>query len=145
MLYFDDMEVGSSYTVGEYEFKEEEMIRFAREWDPQPFHIDPEAASKTPMGGITASTCHILAVAARLMQQEQPLAVIAGARHELDLLQPTRPGDRISKVVTCLEKRPSKSKPDRGIVIFEAHLKTQTGAGVANIRSTFVLARKPQQ
>jgi len=146
MLYFDDVEVGWTSTVGEYEFKEDEIIRFAREWDPQPFHIDPEAAKQTPMGGITASACHIFSVAAWLMRLEaQPLAVIAGARHEFDLLQPARPGDRLSKVATCVEKRASRTKSDRGIIVYESFLRTQGGIDVAKIRSTLVVARNQQQ
>ena len=145
MLYFDDIEVGASFTGGEYEFREDEIIRFAREWDPQPFHIDPEAAKSTPMGGITASACHILAVAAWLMRYDEPVAVIAAARHEFDLLAPARPGDRISKTAACMEKRPSRSKIDRGIAIYEAYLKNQDGMDVAKIRSTLVIARKQAQ
>ena len=142
MRYFDDIEVGSSETTsGEYEFKENEIIRFARDWDPQPFHVDPELAKASPMGGITASSCHVLAVAAWLMRYEEPLAVIAVARHEFDLLQPARPGDRIVKVATCVEKRASKSKPDRGIAIFDTYLRTQTGTDIAKLRSTLLVAR----
>ncbi|MEJ6022215.1 MaoC/PaaZ C-terminal domain-containing protein [Ramlibacter sp. PS4R-6] len=144
MEYFEDLEVGVAHTVGEFELREEDIIRFASEWDPQPFHVDPEAARRTPMGGITASACHIMAVAAWLMRYQKPLAVIAAARHEFDLLNPARPGDRISKTSTCLEKRPSKSKPDRGIAIFDSLLKTQAGTEIARLRSTIVVARRGQ-
>src|SRR5437762_3186131 len=99
MRYFEQIEVGTPIAnSGQYEFKEADIIRFASEWDPQPFHIDPEAAMKTPMGGLTASACHIFAVTAWLMRyDDEPLAVIAAAKHEFELLQPARPGDRISK------------------------------------------------
>ena len=78
------------------------------------------------------------------MRKEEPVAVIAAAKHELELLHPARPGDRISKTVACLEKRPSKSKPDRGIAIFSTDMKTQNDVVFAQIKTTLLLRRKPK-
>ena len=133
MLYFEDVEVGSARTSGEFELTEEDVVEFARVWDPQPFHVDPEAARESPFGGLTASTCHIFCVAAKLLSQMEPLAVIAAARHELDLLRPARPGDRLSMTVACAEKRASRSKADRGTVRLESELKTTDGSVTARL------------
>jgi acyl dehydratase len=103
MLYFEDVEVGSARTSGEFELTEREVIDFARAWDPQPFHVDPQAAARSPFGGFTASACHVFCVGAKLLSEMEPLAVVAAARHELDLLRPARPGDRLSMTVTCTE------------------------------------------
>ena len=73
----------------------------------------------------------------------EPLAVIAAARNELDLLRPARPGDRLSMTVACAEKRPSTKKPDRGTVRLESELKTTDGSVTARLVSTIVLARRP--
>ncbi len=143
MLYFEDLEVGSARTSGGFALTEEDVVEFARVWDPQPFHVDPEAARESPFGGLTASTCHIFCVAAKLLSQMEPLAVIAAARHELDLLRPARPGDRLSMTVACAEKRPSTKKPDRGTVRLESELKTTDGSVTARLVSTTVLARRP--
>lgn len=103
MLYFEDVEVGSARTSGEFELTEQGVVEFARAWDPQPFHVDPEAARRSPFGGLTASACHIFSVAGKLLSEMEPLAVIAAARHELDLLKPARPGDRLSLTVVRRE------------------------------------------
>jgi acyl dehydratase len=142
VLYFEDVEVGSSRTSGEFELTEKDVVDFARAWDPQPFHIDPEAALRSPFGGLTASACHVFCVAARLLSEMEPLAVIAAARHELDLVRPARPGDRLSMTVACAEKRESRSKPDRGSVSFVSELKTSDGSVTARLTSTIVLARR---
>ena len=142
MLYFEDVEVGSARTSGKFELTEDEVIQFARVWDPQPFHVDPGAARASPFGGLTASTCHVFCVASKLLSEMEPLAVIAAARHELDLLRPARPGDRLSLTVACAEKRPSKTKPDRGTVRLESELRTDDQQVTARLTSTIVLARR---
>jgi acyl dehydratase len=142
MLYFEDVEVGSARASGEFELTEKDVVDFARSWDPQPFHVDPEAARRSPFRGLTASACHVFCVAARLLSQMEPLAVIAAARHELDLVRPARPGDRLSMSVACAEKRASRSKPDRGTVRFESELTTTDGSVTARLTSIIVLARR---
>jgi acyl dehydratase len=143
MLYFEDLELGSTRTSGEFEFTEQEVVEFARVWDPQPFHVDPVAARRSQFGGLTASACHVFCVAARLLSEMEPLAVIAATRHELELVRPTRPGDRISMTVACVEKRGSQSKPDRGTVRFDSELKTSDGEVTARLVSIILLARRP--
>ena len=142
MLYFEDVEVGSARTSGAFELTEDEIIEFAREWDPQPFHIDPEAARASPFKGLTASACHIFSIAGKLLSQMEPLAVIAAARHELDLVRPARPGDTLALTVKCVEQRPSRTKLDRGTVRLESELTTPDEQVTARLTSTLVLARR---
>lgn len=144
MLYFEDLAVGGTRTSGAFELTEQDVVEFARAWDPQPFHVDLEAARRSQFGGLTASACHVFCVAARLLSEMEPLAVIAATRHELELLRPARPGDRLSLSVTCVEKRGSRSKPDRGTVHFASELTTTDRLVTARLGSTIVLARRPR-
>ena len=143
MLYFEDIELGSTRTSGEFELTEQDVVEFARVWDPQPFHVDPAAARQSQFGGLTASACHVFCVAARLLSEMEPLAVIAAKRHELELVRPVRPGDRLSMTVACVDKRGSQSRPDRGTVRFDSELKTPDGLVAARLVSFILLARRP--
>lgn len=145
MLYFEDIRVGDSVVSGSYEFSEDEMIAFAKKWDPLPFHIDPVAAAHTPMKGLIASSCQTFSVYALLLnsRMDEPIAGIASMKHEIDLPAPVRPGDILSLKVTYLEKRPSESKPDRGLVTIEGVLNNQTGSIVLRAKSLTLVRRRP--
>ena len=143
MVFFEDIEVGSTRSTGEIELTEEAIMHFAQQWDPQPFHVDLEAATQSPFGGLTAAGCHVFCVATRLANQLKPLAVIAGLKQELEFPQPARPGDRLSLTSECIAKRISESKPDRGIVTFQAEITNQEGVPVLRMKSILMLARRP--
>lgn len=143
MLHFEDFRIGDARTAGEHALSEEEIIAFAREWDPQPWHVDHEAAARSPMQGITASSAHTYAIAARLLNRMSPVAGIASLRHELELPAPVRPGDRLTMTMTCVEKRASGSKPDRGLVTFDSVLVNQAGTVVLKMRSLMMIKRRP--
>jgi acyl dehydratase len=134
MLYFEDFLVGQSRSAGEHELTAQDILAFARQWDPQPWHVDPVAAEQSPMRGLTASSCHTYSIAALLLSRMEPAAGIASLKHEIGLPNPARPGDRLTLTMTCVEKRTSASKPDRGLVAFDGVLANQSGcrrAGVA--------------
>jgi acyl dehydratase len=118
---------------------ENEMVAFARQWDPQPWHVDREAAERSPMQGITASSCHTYCVTALLLSRMSPVAGIASLKHEFELPAPARPGDCLTLAMTCVEKRPSESKPDRGLVTFESVLTNQAGTVVLKLRSLMMI------
>jgi acyl dehydratase len=139
MLYFEDFRVGDARSAGVYEMREEEMVAFARQWDPQPWHIDRDAAERSPMQGLTASSCHTYSVAALLLNRMGPVAGIASLKHELELPAPARPGDRLTFTMTCVDTRVSESKPDRGLVTFESVLTNQTGVVVLKLRSLMMI------
>lgn len=116
--WFEDMTPGDADTIGEYLVDELEMVEFAKKWDPFPFHIDKALAEKSIHAGLIASGEYSMAVKQILLHRKGiPPGVMASMGYdELRYLKPVRPGDRISVRLEVLEKRESKSKPDRGIV-----------------------------
>jgi acyl dehydratase len=139
MRYYEDFEIGAARTAGEYELREDEIIEFAQRWDPQPWHVDRAAAERSPMKGITASSAHTYAVAALLLNRMDPVAGIASLKHEFELPTPVRPGDRLTLTMTCVEKRASESKPDRGLITFESVMTNQFGSTVLRLRSLMMV------
>ena len=117
--YFEDYAVGSVHEFGSVEVEEAEVIAFARRFDPQLFHVDPEAARKTAFGGLIASGWHTGSLTMRLLVDHYISHVASLGSpgvDELRWLRPVRPGHTLSVRVTVTEARPSRSKPDRGIV-----------------------------
>jgi acyl dehydratase len=143
MLYFEDFAVGQSRSAGVHRLGEEDIIAFARQWDPQPWHVDPVAAAQTPMKGLTASSCHTYSIAALLLSRMEPVAGIASLKHEIELPNPARPGDRLTLTMTCVETRASASRPDRGLVTFDGVLANQDGMPVLRLRSLMMIRTRP--
>jgi acyl dehydratase len=117
--YFEDYTVSESFEQGAYRVTADEIMAFARQYDPQPFHLDLEAAAASVFGGLTASGFHIVAIQGPLVHSspEADAAVMAGLGwDEVRFQNPARVGDTLSARFTCIEARPSASKPDRGIV-----------------------------
>jgi acyl dehydratase len=119
MLYFEDFKVGETSEMGRRVVQRDEVIAFARDFDPQPFHIDEEAARASMFGGLIASGWHTVSMVMRMMCDSYLLQSASlgspGVDH-VKWLKPVRPGDTIRAVRTVLEARVSKSKPDVGIV-----------------------------
>ena len=113
-IWFEDVELGARHRVGEYEVTKEEVVSFASRWDPQPWHLDEEAAAASIFGGLTACFVHAFAILGRLtVLQERRLAILAGLGfEEARMVRPVRPGDRLCIEVEHLSKRVSKTKPD---------------------------------
>jgi acyl dehydratase len=132
---FEDNVPGSVYELGSIRVDENEIIEFAKRYDPQDFHTDPEAAKKTPFGGLVASGWHTVAMAMRIMVDHR-LSRMANAGSpgvdELRWLKPVRPGDVLSVRVTILEARRSQSKPDRGVVRGFVEVMNQRGEVVTS-------------
>ena len=143
--YLEDLTLGKRETLpGSHTLGEADIIAFAREWDPQPFHIDPHYALTVPQGGLTASSAHLYAVASKLLfGLTPPIAGIASLRHEMEIPNPARPGDTLTLSVTPVELQPSKSKPDRGVLTLDSELQTQSGKVVLKIRSLMLIYRRP--
>jgi len=110
---------GSVYQFGSIPVEEKDIVDFAERYDPQVFHVDPEAAKRTSFGGLVASGWHTVALAMRLLVDHR-LSRMANLGSpgvdDLRWLKPVRPGDILSVRLTILEARRSQSKPDRGIV-----------------------------
>ncbi|HLX24362.1 MAG TPA: MaoC family dehydratase [Usitatibacter sp.] len=143
--YLDDLSVGQRFTSGTKLVTEEEVLRFAREYDPQPFHTDPEAAKTTFFKGLAASGWHTMAMSMRLMVDGGlPLAGgIVGAGGEITWPMPTRPGDTLTVESEVMEIRPSKSRPDRGMVTVKNETKNQRGEVVQVLIGKLVVPRRP--
>lgn len=117
--YFEDYLPGTQVRLGAEEVTEADILRFAREFDPQSIHTDVEAAAAGPFGGLIASGWHTAAVMMRVFATSflnQAASLASPGVDELRWLRPVRPGDVLSAQFTVLEARPSRSKPDRGIV-----------------------------
>lgn len=117
--YFEDYLVGSVHEFGSIAVEQDEVIAFAKRFDPQVFHTDPESAKKTIFNGLIASGWHTAGLMMRLFADHFLSKVASLGSPGVDELRwnkPVRPGDELSVRVTVLEARRSRSKPDRGIV-----------------------------
>jgi acyl dehydratase len=127
-LYLDDLAVGTEFNSEKYAVAAEEIHEFAKNFDPQPFHLDEETARKTWFEGLVASGWHTAAITMRLLVHSVPVAGgIIGAGGEITWPRPTRPGDVLNVVSTIVNIAPSKSKPDRGIVTIKSDTLNQHG------------------
>jgi acyl dehydratase len=114
--YLDDYIAGSAFEFGQISLSEEEIIDFARRFDPQPIHTDAQAAAHSPFGGLIASGWHTASVMMRLFTDHflsHVASIASPGVDELRWLMPVRPGDALSIRVTILEVKRSRSKPDR--------------------------------
>jgi acyl dehydratase len=112
--WFDDLTVGMRFKGGEVTVSKEDILRFAREYDPQPFHLDDEAAKKTMLGGLAASGWHTAAIAMRLATECRPFGphpLLGAGVDDLRWLKPIRPGDTLRLEGEVVELLPSRSKP----------------------------------
>jgi acyl dehydratase len=143
--YFEDLEVGDSRKAGPYLVSKAEIIQFAKQYDPRPFHIDEEAAARSVFGGLTASAGHTFAIYIFLTNNLQPPhRALAGLGYdELRQPNPVRPGDELDLESTVLGKRESKSRPDTGILRSQIHLRNQRREAVFQCVSSVLVARRP--
>jgi acyl dehydratase len=142
--WFEDMTVGDADAIGEYLVDETEMVDFARKWDPFPFHVDRAEAERSIHGGLIASGEYTMAIKQILLHRKGiPPGVMASLGYdELRYLAPVRAGDRISVHLEVLEKRESKSKPDRGIVRVRTTLENQDKAPLLTYIDNVLIAKK---
>jgi acyl dehydratase len=147
--YFEDYVAGSVHEFGPIAVEEAEVIAFARRFDPQPFHVDPEAAQQTMFGGLIASGWHTASLMMRLIVDHY-LSRVASLGSpgidELRWLQPVRPGDALSVRVTILKTKRSRSKPDRGIIHSFVEVLNQADEVVMSMTAAnFMLCREVPQ
>jgi acyl dehydratase len=145
VFYLDDLVVGQRFTSGSRTLTAEEIKAFAREFDPQPFHLDEETARGTFFQGLAASGWHAAAVAMRLMVQGGlPIAGgIIGAGGEIAWRKPIRPGDTLHVESEIVEVTPSRSRPDRGAVVVRSDTINQNGEIVQSFTARLVVPRRP--
>lgn len=145
--YFEDYVPGLTVDCGSFTLSEADIIAFAKEYDPQPFHVDPAAAAAGPVGGLIASGWHTTSMMMRLLVDHfisGETGLGASGVDEIRWPRPVRPGDTLNVRATVLESRRSRSKPDRGIVRSMTEITNQDGETVMTLKATnFFLAREP--
>ncbi len=147
--YFEDIEIGEKSEFGSRTVTKEEILEFATEFDPQPFHIDEEAAEKSIYGGIIASGWHTASLAMRLIVDEMlrdhsKTGVGSPGFDDLVWLKPVRPGDTLSVRSECIGKTESRSRPDLGSCQFNTEVLNQEGDVVMRYTAVGLYMRRPQ-
>ena len=147
MLYWEDLEVGTATEFGSYDVTREEVLEFARKYDPQPFHISDEAAAKTHFGRIAASGWHTAAMTMRVIVDalsKQPQAGLGSPGvDELRWLRPVYPGDTLTMRGVIVDKIPSRSKAEIGTIRTQTTVTNQDGVDVMRFTSIVMMQRRP--
>ncbi|HXW40908.1 MAG TPA: MaoC family dehydratase [Xanthobacteraceae bacterium] len=144
--YLEDFAVGQTFKTGRHRIDKAQIFAFARQFDPQPFHIDEEAARNSPFGGLVASGWHSAAITMRLLIEGEfkPAGGILGVGfEELSWPRPVRPGDELHASSEVLEVRPSKSKPDRGMIRVRTTTFNQNEEAVLVFTGNLLVPRRP--
>jgi acyl dehydratase len=147
VIHFEDIEIGRKAAFGRYEVTREEVIEFATKYDPQPFHLDDEAAAKTHFGKIAASGWHTCAMMMRMMADNMKDNDQAGLGSpgvdELRWLKPVYPGDVLRCESEVLDKTPSKSRPEMGSYRALATVLNQDDEPVMTFISIGLIQKRP--
>ena len=143
-LYLEDLYVGQRFESRPHTLDVEQIKRFATDFDPQPFHTDEEAAKDSFFGSLAASGWHTAAITMRLLTESVPVAGgLIGAKTEMTWPKPTRPGDTLHVESEIESVTPSRSKPDRGIVVMFSKTLDQNGDAVQTLRVTMLGFKRP--
>jgi acyl dehydratase len=145
-LYLEDFAVGQTFRSDKLKVDNERIQAFAAEFDPQPFHLDEEAARDTIFGGLAASGWHTAAVTMRLLVDSdlKPSGGIVGAGFdEFRWPRPVRPGDELRVESEVLEVRPSRSRPDQGLIKVRTTTLNQNDEAVQVLIGNLVVPRRP--
>jgi acyl dehydratase len=147
MQYFEDLEIGVETDFGTYDVTREEVLEFARKYDPQPFHLSDEAAAKTHFGRLSASGWHTaamtMAVIARKVVGEEQAGLGSPGIDELRWLKPVYPGDTLHVRGEILDKTPSRSRPEMGSFRTRTTVTNQNGVPVMTFVSIVLIRRRP--
>ena len=146
LLYWEDLQPGEALEIGSHTFTEEEIIAFARQFDPQSFHIDPAAAKNSFFGGLIASGWHTCAIAMRLMVDKYVARSASLGSPGLDnirWLAPVRVGDTVAYRRTITAARVSESTPDIGLVHSRWEATNQRGETVMTMEGWGMFRRRP--
>ena len=147
MIYFEDLQIGAESYFGSYEVTREEVLEFARKYDPQPFHLSDEEAAKTHFGRIAASGWHTCAmtmgVIARSVVDDEQAGLGSPGIDELRWRKPVYPGDTLHVRGKIVDKTPSRSKPDIGSFRSEMTVTNQDEIPVMTFTSIVLIRRRP--
>jgi acyl dehydratase len=145
-IYLDDLRPGQTFALGRRSIGREEIVDFAKAWDPQPFHLDDEAARASIYGRLIASGWHTVCIFMRLFADgllKRTAAIGAPGIDELRWLKPVFPGDSLEASAQILEVRPSRSRPDRGVARIRCVVRNQQGDEVLTMISLSMFLRRP--
>jgi acyl dehydratase len=147
MTYFEDLQVGAETQFGSYEVTRDEVLEFARKYDPQPFHLSDEEAAKTHFGRLAASGWHTtamtMAVIARYAVQHEQAGLGSPGIDELRWKKPVYPGDTLHVGGEILETTPSRSRPEMGSFRTKTTVTNQDGDIVMTFVSIVLIRRRP--
>jgi acyl dehydratase len=147
MIYFEDLEIGRETYFGAYAVTREEVIDFARKYDPQPFHLSDEEAAKTHFGRLAASGWHscamTMAVIARYVVADEQAGLGSPGVDDLRWLKPVYPGDTLHVNSKIVSATPSRSKPEIGSFRSECIVTNQDGVAVLTFTSIVLIRRRP--
>jgi acyl dehydratase len=144
--WFEDYVAGSVHEFGPIVVDQDEVIAFARKYDPQTMHVDPVRATQGAFGGLIASGWHTAGMMMRVIVDNYLSSVASIASPGIDELRwtaPVRPGDRLTLRITVLEAKLSRSKPDRGMVVSQIEAINQDGASVCSMRAMNLMRVRP--
>jgi acyl dehydratase len=144
--YLEDFSVGQTYGSGRLRVEEERIKSFAAEFDPQPFHLDADAARASILDGLAASGWHTAALTMRLLVESElkPAGGIVGVGFdELRWPRPMRPGDELRVESEILKVRPSKSRPEQGLIKVRTTTFNQNSETVQVLVSNLIVLRRP--
>jgi len=142
-LYLEDLSVGQEFISREHHVDADQIISFASQYDPQSFHLDPEAAQNSFFKGHVASGWHTAAITMKLLVESIPFAAgVIGLGGEISWPRPTRPGDDLHVRSRITEIQPSKSKPDRAIVHLQALTYNQAGDVLQELTAKLFVFRR---
>ena len=144
-MHFEDFNVGDTFVTEGVEVTAEDIVEYARRYDPQPFHLDPEAAGESIYGGLIASGFHIFSMAFGTIART---GIFEGGGqgspgiHDVRWVSPARPGDTLHTDIEVLDKRLSRTRADRGYVTMRFDTRNQRGKLVATYTSNQILLRR---
>lgn len=146
MKYLEDFAVGQVIEFPPRTVSEDEIIAFARDYDPQPFHLDKEAARQSLFGGLCASGWHTAGMMMRLMVDNmigKYASMGSPGVDQLRWVKPVFPGDTLHLRGEVIDVKPSRSKPDRGVITSRYEMKNQKGETVLTMQAKGMYARRP--
>ena len=147
VLYWEDFKVGETVEMGSHRFSAQEIVEFGRQFDPQPFHVDPEAARESFYGELIASGWHTCSIAMRLMCESYVNRTRSMGSFGVDnihWLAPVKAGDTLTYRRTVLEARASRSRPDAGLMRTRWEALNQDGVRVLSMEGWSMIGRRPR-
>lgn len=148
LLAFEDFEVGQVFELPDYGVSEAEILRFAKEFDPQPIHTDPDYAAGSEMGGLIASGWHTASIFMRMQCDSFLLntsSIVSPGVDQIRWLRPLRPGDVVSGTVEVTQVTASRSRPDRGSVYCKATVVNQHGEVIMTVTTRNIFRRRRKE